>query len=60
MKFTYNSSDNIIKCFDLFTISISIIIENSKIKKASLIANFTFMLVTRTGFEPVNACVKGM
>ena len=31
-----------------------------KIKKALIISAVFFYMVTRTGFEPVNACVKGM
>ena len=32
----------------------------SYITKKALIEGFIYQMVTRTGFEPVNACVKGM
>ena len=37
-----------------------LLIEKIINKKNDLKSRFNYILVTRTGFEPMNACVKGM
>ena len=34
--------------------------EKCVLKKKEVLSDFILTMVTRTGFEPVNACVKGM